>query len=211
MFTGIIKEIGRVKSLNNYSGKTVFLIESEKILSDLEIGSSVSINGVCLTAVEINKDSFSVEAVPESLKISNLSKLKIRDLVNLEPSLRLKDDISGHIVTGHVDGQGKVIKMDKEGDSVVLSVEFPNDLKKYIAYKGSISVDGVSLTVAGLSYNNFKIALIPHTLDNSTLSKKKINDMVNLEVDIISRYLERLSVAEKDEGITTKKLKKLGY
>lgn len=211
MFTGIIKEIGKIINIGRLKWKTVLSVESGRMLKELEIGSSVSVNGVCLTVVSLKNNRFDVEVVPETMKLSNLSDLSNGDYVNLENSLKINDDLSGHIVLGHIDGAGKISDKRKEGDSNIITVEYPEELGKYIAKKGSISIDGISLTVVDIDDKAFKVAIIPHTLENSTLSKRKINDMVNLEVDVLARYLERLLLVKEGKGITIDKLKKLGF
>jgi riboflavin synthase len=211
MFTGIVQELGKVKNIKRTRGKIVISIISKKILPRLKIGSSVSMNGVCLTVVKFGKDSFDVEVIPETLKLTNLGDLKLGSGVDLEPSLTLQDELGGHFVLGHIDGMGKVIKLQKEGDSVLMTIAFSDRLKKYIAYKGSIAVDGVSLTVAKIFDQKFTVALIPHTLKVTVLSKKKLGDKVNLEVDVVARHLEKLVSSEKDSKISLKFLKRQGF
>ena len=211
MFTGIIQEKAKVKNIKKSSGKTVFEIESKKAIENLEIGSSIACNGVCLTVVNLNNNIFEVEAIPETLKLTNLGDLKIGGFLNLEPSLRLQDELSGHIVLGHVDGMGKVSSIQLEGDSILMTIEHPNDLGKYIAHKGSITIDGISLTIAKVTDKDFSVALIPHTLEVTTLSDRKIGDMVNLEIDVVARYLERLIKTKDNSGVTLLNLKNKGF
>lgn len=207
MFSGIIQEKGKIRNIKKSSGKTGFVIESEKIIRNLKIGSSVACNGACLTVVDLNNNTFEVEAIPETLKLTNLGRLKISSFLNLESSLKLKDELSGHIVLGHVDGMGKITNLKNEGDSVLMTIDFPRDLSKYIAYKGSITVDGISLTVAKVSNKDFTIALIPHTLEVTTLKDKIIGDLLNLEVDVVARYLEKLISDKNDDGVRLLSLK----
>lgn len=192
MFTGIIQEMGKIKNIKKSSGKTNFTIESKKVIQNLEIGSSIACNGTCLTVVNLNKNYFEVEAIPETLKLTNLGNLKVGNFINLESSLRLKDELSGHIVLGHIDSMGRICKIKSEGDSILITIEFPKNIGKYITYKGSIAIDGISLTIANVTAKNFTVALIPHTLEVTTLKEIKIGDKVNLEIDVVARYLERL-------------------
>lgn len=192
MFTGIVQEPGKILKIQKTKGKTRFEIVSKIVASQLKIGSSVSVNGVCLTVVKRGKNSFEVEAVPETLKRTNLGDLKKGETVNLEPSLRLGEELGGHFVMGHVDGTGKILDIKKEGDSILMEIKTPKELIKYIPFKGSIACDGISLTIAKIKKGSFVVALIPHTLKVTNLSKKKVGDRINLEVDMVTRYLERL-------------------
>lgn len=200
MFSGIVQERGQIKNIKKSSGKTSFIIESKKVKENLGIGSSIACNGVCLTIVNLDKNIFEVEAIPETLKLTNLGNLRIGSFINLESSLRLKDELSGHIVLGHIDGMGNIIKIKPEGDSILMTIDFPSNLGKYIAYKGSIAIDGISLTIASINNKSFTVALIPHTLEVTTLKEKRIGDMVNLEIDVVARYLERL-VNKEEKGV----------
>ena len=211
MFTGIIQEKQKVKNIKKSLGKTLFVIESKKIIENLEIGSSIACNGTCLTVVNLHSDTFEVEAIPETLKLTNLGDLKIGNYINLEPSLRLQDELSGHIVLGHVDSMGKISNIKSEGDSILMTIEFPQYLSKYIAHKGSITIDGISLTIAKVTDKDFTVALIPHTLDITTLSDKRIGDKVNLEVDVVARYLEKLIGNRDDKGVRLLNLKDKGF
>jgi len=211
MFTGIIQEKAKVKNIKKSSGKTIFMIESKKAIKNLKIGSSIACNGACLTVVNLNKNEFEVEAIPETLKLTNLGSLKIGSYINLESSLRLKDELSGHIVLGHIDGMGLVLKIKSEGDSILMTIKYPLDLGKYIAYKGSIAIDGISLTIAKITNQDFTVALIPHTLEVTTLLERKIGDMVNLEIDVVARYLEKLIGGRDDKGVRLLDLKDKGF
>ncbi len=211
MFTGIVQEKGKIKNIKKSSGKTVFLVEFRKAIENLEIGSSIACNGACLTVINIDKNTFEVEAIPETLKLTNLGNLKIGNFINLEPSLRLQDELSGHIVLGHIDGTGRISNIKSEGDSILMTIGFEENLGKYIAYKGSITIDGISLTVARVSDKDFTVALIPHTLEVTTLKEKKIGDMLNLEVDVVARYLEKLVSNKDDKGVRLLNLKDKGF
>lgn len=205
MFTGIIKDKGKIEKIQ---GNRIFL-KSEKIAPNLKLGSSVAVDGVCLTVSEKNKDMFSVEVMPETKRVTTLESLKRGDQVNLEPALTLQDEIGGHLVTGHIDGVGKISKIEREKDSFILEIVPPSQLIKYIVYKGSIALDGVSLTVAQVKKDRFSVALIPYTLKMTTLSDKKIEDKLNIEVDMIAKYLEKL--LQKQTKIDKNFLTKHGF
>ena len=192
MFTGIVQTTGKIEEIEKRNQGMIFTIGVEDYLDDVKIGDSISVDGVCLTVIFLNKDSFKVELMPETLRITRFSDLEVGVKVNLEKSLVMNGKLDGHIVLGHADGVGIVKNVIKEGEFVELIIEPPKDLEKYIAYKGSISVNGVSLTISGLEKKGFKVSLITHTLEITNLSDLKEGDKVNLEVDIIARYLERM-------------------
>lgn len=192
MFTGIVEQIGTVEAvIDNEIGRRVLL--SAPGIGDLPIGASIAVNGVCLTVVEAGDDTVAVEVIPETLQRSNLGTLVRESQVNLERPMPASGRFDGHIVQGHVDGLGtiEVIEHDSDG-GVVMTVGVPGNLQRYIVEKGSITIDGVSLTVATLTDVGFTIALIPHTLDVTTLGLRKPGDTVNLEVDVLAKYVERL-------------------
>lgn len=192
MFTGIVEQIGAVEEVtDNAVGRRVVL--SADGLGELPIGASISVNGVCLTAVETGIHKVAVEVVPETLQRTNLGSLVRASQVNLELPMPANGRFDGHIVQGHVDGVGMVasLETDREG-GIVMTVELPESLNRYLVEKGSITIDGVSLTVAGLTQSGFSVALIPHTLEVTTLGLRKPGDTVNLEVDVLAKYVERL-------------------
>lgn len=192
MFTGLIEEIGEIKSIEKGTKSARITIKAEKILEGTKLGDSIATNGVCLTVTEFNKSSFSVDVMAETIRSSNLGKLKPGSLVNLERALRVNDRLGGHIVSGHIDGVGTIIDFNKEENATWVSIGTTADILKYIVHKGSISIDGVSLTVAYVDENIFKVSIIPHTKDETTLLIKKIGDEVNLECDMLSKYVEKL-------------------
>lgn len=189
MFSGIVQEVGTVKNLESKNGILELSISSECLIKDFKIGSSVSVNGCCQTVVEKNNNSFKIQATDETLKKTNLSGLQINSKVNLEPSLKLGQSIDGHLVSGHVDMVGKVSETSELGENKIIVISYPQEYEKYIASKGSISVNGVSLTVINSKNGKFDFTLIPFTRDNTNLGLIKIGDLVNLEIDLISRYL----------------------
>jgi riboflavin synthase len=210
MFTGIIQEIGKVKSLIKKGSNLTMSISSEKIIKKLEIGSSISINGACQTVIELGPDYFSVDTIEESLQRTNLGELKIGSSVNLEPPLTPSSLLDGHLVQGHVDCVGIINKIAPGAGSTVFVISFPEEYKKYVVEKGSIAIDGISLTVVETSSNTFEVAIIPHTLENTILNDKKINNKVNLEFDIIAKYIERMTQPDKSK-ITIDFLKEHGF
>ncbi len=190
MFTGIIEEVGKVKSIVQRGKARIFTISSKKLLNEMEIGDSVSVNGVCLTIFEKGKDSFKVEAVEETMKKTNLGELKVGDPVNLELALKLGERLGGHIVQGHVDTTGVIKRIKKLENSWIFEIKFPNEFRKYLIPMGAIAVDGISLTVAGLDRDIFKVSIIPYTFDNTNFKFRKVGDKVNLEFDLFGKYIE---------------------
>jgi riboflavin synthase len=192
MFTGIIEEMGRIREVIPANQGLRLVVEGRKVLEDARIGDSIAVSGVCLTVVSRTDDAFVVDVVGETLRRTTLSEAQPGMLVNLERALAAGDRFGGHLVAGHVDGTGTVRDRRQEGTSVVFEFEVPVPLRRYIAEKGSIAVDGVSLTVMEVTEDGFRVAVIPHTLENTTLGIKSPGDRVNLEVDIVARYMERL-------------------
>jgi riboflavin synthase len=192
VFTGIIRELGRVESVNGESTGIRLRVVAPVTASSTAAGDSVAVNGVCLTAVEVEGGVLAFDAVPETLRRSSLSRLADGGSVNVEPSLRAGEPLGGHLVQGHVDGVGRVLRLEPEGEGARLTVEAPQELLRYVVEKGSITVEGVSLTIAALAPDGFEIALVPHTLSATTLGSLTAGDEVNLEVDVLAKYVERL-------------------
>lgn len=192
MFTGIVETTGKIKKIENKAGKVYFTISVRNFLQDIKTGASISCDGVCLTVVKKTKDSFTVELMPETLRLTKFADSRAGDLINLEKSLKIGERIDGHFVMGHVDGVGVVKKVVEEGEYTDLIINIPKKIIKYLAYKGSASVNGVSLTIAGNGKDWLKVCLITHTLEITNLSELKVGDKVNIEVDMIARYLESL-------------------
>lgn len=191
MFTGIVETMGRVSDASDHEGGRRISIHADE-LGEPAIGASVAVNGVCLTVVETTPGHMSVDVIPESLKRSNLGDLTIGDEVNLERAMPASGRFDGHIVQGHVDGRGTVRAIHHEDGGVVCSIEAPEQLMPYVVEKGSITVDGVSLTVVAVDGWGFDVALIPHTLEVTALGLRKAGDPVNLETDVLAKYVERL-------------------
>ncbi|MEM1941874.1 MAG: riboflavin synthase [Candidatus Nitrosocaldus sp.] len=195
MFTGIVKCMGIVEDvrMNEREGSALTLtLDVRDLAGRVSIGDSISVNGVCLTVVAIEGSKATFNIIGETIRRTNLGMLKRGDMVNLEPSLRVGDSMDGHFVLGHIDGTGRIVERMEERDQVVMGIEVNSDLMRYIAMKGSVAVDGVSLTVAGVKDCVFYVALIPHTLEVTTLGFKHEGDTVNIEVDILARYLANL-------------------
>jgi riboflavin synthase len=193
MFTGIIQTIGRIASLEARGGDVRLNVDTATLdMSDVQLGDSIAVGGVCLTAVELGARSFAADVSNESLRLTTLGALRAGDGVNLEKALRLADRLGGHMVSGHVDGLGKVVSILPDGRSQRWTFEVPADLARYIAAKGSICIDGTSLTVNEVDGRRFGVNLIPHTVERTTFAARRAGDAVNLEVDVVARYVERL-------------------
>lgn len=189
MFSGIVREIGILKSREFQNGILNIIIESKKLISELEIGDSVAVNGSCLTVIEKTSNSFKVQATEETLVKTNFEKLTAGSKLNLELALKVGDKLDGHLVLGHVDACGEISDILSVQENKIIRVSIPKGLELYIAPKGSISVNGVSLTVIDSKNSEFGFTLIPYTRDNTNLGLVKIGDLVNLEIDLVSRYL----------------------
>jgi riboflavin synthase len=192
VFTGIVRERGRVAAIEGGADGIRLLIEAAQTAAQTAVGDSISINGVCLTATAVEDGVVAFDAVAETLRRTSLGRLEPGSEVNLEPALRAGEPLGGHIVQGHVDGVGHVRSLEPLGDGAELTVATPPELLRYCVEKGSITVDGVSLTIASLAEDAFSVALIPHTLAETTLSGLGRGDEVNLEVDVLAKYVERL-------------------
>lgn len=188
MFTGIVEEVGTATLVEE--GRLSFA--SRHALQELTIGDSISVNGACLTITSIEEEVFSVDVMPETLRRTNLVDLKVGDPVNLEKPLTLSSRLGGHIMQGHVDGRGRVLSVTPEGDAMIMEIEAPTDLMRYIVAKGFIGVDGASLTVMDRRKETFTVSLVSYTWENTTLRERNPNDWVNLEVDILAKYVEQL-------------------
>ena len=188
MFTGIVEEVGRVSGLHDYR----FVINAENVLSDVKIGDSISVNGACLTVVEFDGNSFAVDLAPETLRRTSLGEAGPGSAVNLERALAASDRMGGHIMQGHVDGTGSITGLVPEADCYIMEIEAPESLTPYIVEKGFIAVDGISLTVVQRTERRFTISVIPFTMQNTNLHEKSVGDRVNLEADILAKYVESL-------------------
>ncbi len=206
MFTGIIKEIGKVSSVQSGS----LVIAAGDVLQRVELGGSVSVNGVCLTITSFNADAFSVDIMPETRERTNLGLLSAGDKVNLELPLTLEGQVGGHLVQGHVDATGRVTSVSGQGGARIVMFEAPPEVMRYIVEQGFIAVDGASLTVVTKATSSFQVSLVGYTLRHSVLGDRQVGDLVNLEVDIIAKYVEQLSQPSSG-GVTTEFLQGHGF
>ena len=200
MFTGIVEETGKITEFNKLLNGARIKVECFKVLEDTKIGDSISINGCCQTVVEIGNNFFTSDVSEETLKVTDFSNLKIGTNVNLERALTPAGRMGGHIVQGHIDGIGQFVLYEKLSDFYNLIFEIPEELTKYVVKKGSIAINGVSLTVADINKNIIKVAVIPHTYTNTTLSKLRANDTVNIETDILGRYVEKFLLSRDNNS-----------
>ena len=192
MFTGIIETVGTVTAVSNTDLGRRLTVACPSIMDGVKVGDSIAVNGTCLTATEINADGFVTEAIAETLEKTSTGALVAGGRVNLERPMQANGRFDGHIVQGHVDGTAEIQRIDPEGDGVRITISLPDHLSRYLVAKGSVTVDGISLTIADLDDQSFQIALIPHTLSETVMGVRKPGDTVNLEVDVIAKYVERL-------------------
>ena len=212
MFTGIIEETGYIKEITHFNNSIEINISCEKITDDLKIGDSISVNGCCQTVIYFDKNSFKTQLSKETLSVTNFNELKPDDKVNLERALLLTDRMGGHIVQGHVDCKGKFIKQIPSGDFYELYFEIPKQECKYIVNKGSVAINGVSLTVASVTGEIIKCVIIPHTFYNTNLAELKTGKYVNIETDILGRYIEKfLFLNNNSSNITENFLRENGF
>lgn len=215
MFTGIVEAIGSVAAIESKGGDIRMRIDTADLdLADVQPGDSIAVSGVCLTAVEIGDRNFVADVSGETLAKTMLGQLKVGAKVNLEKALTPTTRLGGHLVSGHVDGVGEVILREHEARSIRFRIRAPETLSRYIAQKGSICVDGISLTVNGIKNNTFDLNIVPHTLEKTTMNGFKPGRKVNLEVDVIARYLERMLTAGVDKpeaGVTQELLERFGF
>ena len=191
MFTGIIEEVGVVKNITASGKSGKIRISANKVLEDVNLGDSIAVNGVCLTVCEVFQNEFVADVMMETVRATNLSKLTRNSKVNLERAMSLSSRFGGHIVTGHVDTTGTIVDFKKEENAVWISIKADENFLNYVVYKGSITIDGVSLTVAFIDKEILKVSIIPHTKESTTLLGKKVGDLVNLESDIIGKYVKK--------------------
>lgn len=206
MFTGIVEEIGTIKSIQ----PNKLVVQAEKVLINTEHGSSISVNGICLTVTELDSNSFAVDIMPETMKRTNLGLLKINSRVNLERAMVLGGHLGGHLVQGHIDDTGRVISIKKEQEAILMSFAVPRNLMRYMADKGFIAVNGLSLTIVELGSDSFTVSLVSTTQQITTMGNLRVNDIVNIEVDIIAKYIESLT-QKSASPITLSFLEENGY
>ena len=216
IFTGIIEELGVVKSIAINGASGCITIKAKKVLEGTQLGDSIAVNGTCLTVTSINSDGFSADVMAETVKRTSLSQVGKGDLVNLERAMILNGRFGGHIVSGHIDGTGTITKYTKEENAIWVTIKAPDEILDLIVEKGSICIDGISLTVATVSDQDFQVSIIPHTAKETTLIHKKVGSLVNLQNDIVGKYIKKLmennqeEQAKKASGLTMEMLEEYG-
>lgn len=214
MFTGIIEEIGTIEVIQKQGISAELCIRCSKVLKSTKLGDSIAVNGVCLTVVKIEENVFWADVMTETMHRSNLSKIKEKDHVNLERAMAADGRFGGHMVSGHIDGTGTITQIRSEENAVWYTIEAMPELLRYIVEKGSVAIDGISLTVASVSEKNFQVSIIPHTRQETTLSEKQTGNLVNLECDILGKYVERFvggAKKQQESKITEEFLEKYGF
>ncbi len=209
MFTGIIEEVGAVRNLSRGGQACSISISAKKILEGTKIGDSIAVNGVCLTVTSIDSSGFTADVMPETLRRSSLGNLTVGKSVNLERAMAANGRFGGHIVTGHIDGTGTIRAIQPEGNAVLFRISAGADLLRYVVEKGSIAIDGISLTVASVTVADFTVSLIPHTRAETSLREKRVGDRVNLETDILGKYVAKLIFPSS--GVTMDFLRETGF
>ncbi len=207
MFTGIIEGLGKISGIRSMGAGSRLAIAADFSLTDSKIGDSIAVNGACLTAVTISGSRFEVDVSPETLEKTTLKNIKIGERVNIERALRLSDRLDGHLVSGHIDGTGRIIHKTRQGNAIIVGFSIAESLARYMISKGSVAVDGISLTINRCDARSFEISIIPHTADITTIGIKKTGDAVNIETDMIGKYVEKFLTAPKtpDPDKTAKK------
>ncbi len=193
MFTGIIEETGIIKAVRHGARSSQLTISAKRVVEDVKIGDSISTNGVCLTVTSFGKDDFTVDVMPETIRKTNFAQLKPGSAVNLERALRLMDRIGGHLVSGHIDGTGKISRRREEDNAVWFDISAEDNIMRYLVDKGSVALDGISLTVTTVKSGFFSVSIIPHTQVVTTLLLKSTGDLLNIECDILAKYIEKLN------------------
>ena len=212
MFTGIIEETGAVESFDNRQAGARLRIRCRTVIEDMAEGSSVAVNGVCLTAVDLGAGSFAADVAPETLRRSNLGDLKPQSLVNLERPLSPAGRLGGHIVQGHVDGAGEFMSLEEAGaGNWWLKVRVPPEVDRYLVFKGSVAIDGISLTIAAIESGVLSVSLIPHSYRNTNLSTRRRGDRLNIECDILAKYVEKLIEGRERSTLTVDRLREMGF
>jgi len=201
MFTGLIEDLGEIVQMGKKENSFQLTVASHFSLDTQDIGASISVDGVCLTVVKLDKQKFTVEVSPETLGRTTLQKRKRGDFVNLERALRISDRLGGHLVTGHIDGVGTIKSIDKKENSLVVSIEVSKGISPYLIEKGSVCLDGISLTINKVAGNTFSVNIIPHTAQITTIGRRKVGDEVNIETDLIGKYVEKFL---KESGLISK-------
>ena len=210
MFTGIVEEVGTISKIKSAS----LVIKADKVLEGTRLGDSIAVNGVCLTVVNIGNNEFEADVMPETKRCSNLSDVKPGDKVNLERAMAANGRFGGHIVSGHIDGEGSILEIKEEDNAFWYAVSAKEEILKYVVRKGSVTIDGISLTVAKVEDDSFYVSIIPHTRKETSLSCKKIGDRVNIECDMVGKYIEHFISfrdRKKESSLNEEFLRKFGY
>lgn len=213
MFTGIIEEVGEIDSISRKGNSLSLRIKADKIMSNISMGDSIAVNGICLTVTEFTQDGFLVDSMKETLEKTSLKNSKVGDLVNLERAMTANGRFGGHIVTGHIDGVGKIVEIKKDEIATWYRIQTNKKIMQYLIEKGSIAIDGISLTIVDFTEDSFRVSVIPHTFNETILSYKKIGSLVNLENDCVGKYIERILNInkEKESNISREFLLKYGF
>ena len=213
MFTGIVEEVGTILSVRGSGASMEASVGAKKILEDIHRGDSIAVNGICLTVTDFGRDYFRADVMHETLNRTSLFHVRAGGPVNLERAMRADGRFGGHIVTGHIDGTGTVLRIKPDGNAVWYTIQAPPQILHLIVEKGSVAIDGISLTVAAVSADHFQVSVIPHTLGNTALGAKRVRDLVNLENDCIGKYVEKLLTdgGNRNSGLTREFLARCGY
>lgn len=216
MFTGIIEEIGKVEQMKQSGDSIVMKVNAEKVLSDVQLGDSIAVNGVCLTVTSFDSRHFTVDMMPETVRNTSLRQLGRGSKVNLERAMAAGGRFGGHFVSGHVDGIGEIVRKERLDNAVYYEIKVNKDLRKYMLLKGSVAIDGTSLTIFGVTDHTFTVSIIPHTLSETVIGTKEIGDIVNIECDMVGKYIEqfihqRFSEQKQGSSITTSFLEENGF
>lgn len=212
MFTGIIEDIGTVKAVNSGRNSMQLTVSSKKIVEDVHLGDSIAVNGICLTVISFTNDSFTVDVMPESVKATSIQDVKVGSPVNLERAMSANGRFGGHFVTGHIDGTGTILRKRPEENAVYYDIKINAELSRYCIPKGSVAIDGTSLTIFGISDDILTVSLIPHTLEITLLGRKKVGDIVNIENDMLGKYvLHQVQNQQSKSNITEQLLRQNGF
>ena len=210
MFTGIVEEVGEVLTMDRGSKSIKLTIKCKDVLEGTKIGDSISVNGVCLTVVKIDNDYFVADVMPETMNRTAFSTLKVKEKVNLERAMMLNGRFGGHIVSGHIDGTGTIVNQKRNDNAIVITIKTTYNITNYIVVKGSVALDGISLTVTDVKNELFEVSIIPHTIEKTSLKDKNIGDKINIECDIVGKYIEKFT-SGKSQGITYDFLAQNGF
>ncbi|MFK3937887.1 riboflavin synthase [Alkalihalobacillus sp. NPDC078783] len=211
MFTGIIEEVGTIKAMNETGEAIVMTIAAKEVLTDVYEGDSIAVNGVCLTVTSFSDHEFVVDVMPETVRASSLQALKTNSKVNLERAMHANGRFGGHFVSGHVDGIGTIVRKTGEQNAIYYTIQVSKELRRYMIHKGSVTVDGTSLTIFGVDETSFTISIIPHTVEQTIIGNKEVGDIVNIECDLVGKYIEQFLENPRQGNITSGFLKEHGF